>query len=53
MTGETQDWQELCAAILKEHNRVKVLELMEKLLAVLDERRISVSGAHEKRPNAN
>jgi len=53
MTEEMRDWRELCAAIVKENDRVKLLELMEKLSAVLDERRNFISGTHEKRPSAN
>jgi hypothetical protein len=53
MAEEMRDWRELCAAIVKEKDRVKFLELIEKLLAVLDERRNFISGAHEKRPSAN
>jgi hypothetical protein len=38
MTKEGQDWRELCAAVAKEQDRVKLLALMEELLAVLEER---------------
>jgi hypothetical protein len=53
MAEEMRDWRELCAAIVKEKDRVKLLELMEKLLAVLDERRNFISGTHAKSPSAN
>jgi len=38
MTKERRDWRDLCAAIAKEKDRTKLLELMEELLAVLEER---------------
>lgn len=38
MTKKGQDWRELCAAIAKEQDRMKLLVLMEELLTVLEER---------------
>jgi hypothetical protein len=38
MAKERRDWRELCAAVATEKDRMKVLKLMEELLAVLDER---------------
>ena len=38
MTKERRDWGELCAAVAKEEDQSKLLDLMEELLAVLDKR---------------
>lgn len=38
MTKERGDWRELCAAIAREPDQTKLLELMEELLAALEER---------------
>jgi hypothetical protein len=43
MTKERRDWRELCAAIAKDEDHMRLLELMEELLAVIDERRNSSS----------
>ena len=37
MTKERRDWRELCAAIAKEEDQMRLLELMEELLAVIEE----------------
>jgi hypothetical protein len=38
MTEEKRDWRELCVAITNERDRTKLLDLMEELLAAIDER---------------
>ena len=38
MTKERRDWGELCAAVAKEEDQSKLLDLMEELLAMLDKR---------------
>jgi hypothetical protein len=38
MAEERRDWRELCAAIAKEEDQMRLLELVEELLAVLDKR---------------
>lgn len=47
MTEERRDWRELCVAITREADSAKFLQLMEGLLALLDERQnfISAGGA--------
>jgi len=45
MTKEGRDWRELCAAIAKEQDQMKLHRLMEELLAVLERReRSSAAG---------
>jgi hypothetical protein len=41
MTKERRDWRELCSAIAREPDQTKLLELMEELLAALEERESS------------
>jgi hypothetical protein len=41
MAKEGHDWRELCAAIVEEQDRMKLLALMEELLEVLEERESS------------
>ena len=43
MTEERRDWRELCAAITREKDSAKLLQFMEELLAVLEERQTFVS----------
>jgi hypothetical protein len=38
MAEEKRDWRELCVAITNERDRTKLLDLMEELLAAIDER---------------
>lgn len=38
MAKERRDWRELCAVIAKEKDRMKLLESMDELLAVLEKR---------------
>jgi hypothetical protein len=43
MTEERRDWRELCAAVAKERDQLRLLALMEELLEVLEERENSQS----------
>jgi hypothetical protein len=47
MTKERRDWRELCAAIAKEEDQMRLLELMEELLCVIDELNSSSVRTHE------
>ena len=49
---EKRDWRELCAAVAKEEDQSKLLDLMEELLAVLEHRE-SNSGEHSVTTTAN
>jgi hypothetical protein len=42
MTEERRDWRELCAAVANEQDPVRLLELMEELVATLEERKTRV-----------
>jgi hypothetical protein len=39
MTPEKKDWRELCAAVANELDSERVLDLVEQLVAALDERK--------------
>ena len=41
MTKDRRDWRELSAAVVREPDQTKLLELMEELLAALEERESS------------
>jgi hypothetical protein len=53
VTEERRDWRELCAAIAKEQDQTRVLELMEELLAAIDERMNASSARTRENPTPN
>jgi hypothetical protein len=45
MTEERRDWRILCAAVANEKDSLKLLELVEELIAVLDQREADLRNA--------
>lgn len=43
MTREKRDWHKLCATVADERDSEKVLELIRQLIAMLDDRKSTVS----------
>jgi hypothetical protein len=52
MAEERRDWRELCAAVANEQDPVKLLALMEELLAALDDRESSLCANAARTDNA-